>query len=287
MKEKSGMFVFVVGIGIGLTSWLMAVTSALQGREGSYPIDYFDWNILTLMLLFVSPLAISIGAKLAERVIYEIPLWGKYVLVALPSIVCGSIGAIFSQIGHYPLLVVFVIFAFILTYLAVHVFRKKWTNKQKIISLLLCFGILSGLVIFYWWSGTSGFCDLNQCDTTIEISKFIVPESVQWEENIPADFVVKNTGIEDAKNCKLTWIYPTDEENTGIIFSDTFSLSPEKEVKIHFLSEKGVKNTGWGFGLPYCYVPYVYDLKWTVKVRCENASPVEIENPILVECKDE
>lgn len=285
-KEKIGIIIFTIGVAIGLTSWLMAMASGLQGPEGIYPIDYFDWNIITLLLPFVFIMVISVGAKMAERVIYEFPLRVKYVLVILPSIVCVSIGVLFSHIGYWPLLIVFVIFDFILTYLAVQVFRKKWTRKQKITSLLLGFGILSSLIVFFWWAGTSGFCDFNQCDTTIEISEIRVPESILWDTNIPADFVITNTGNEEAKNCKLSWRYPTDEENSDIMFSSIFSLSPEKEKKIHFLSEEGVKNTGWGFGLPYCYVPYLYDLKWTAKISCENASPKEIEKSISIECLD-
>jgi hypothetical protein len=284
MKEKIGIIIFTIGVVLGLTSWLMAMISGLQGPEGTYPIEYFDWNKITLLLPFVFMIVISVGGKMAKRAIYEFPLWVKYVLVILPSIVCGSVGVLFSHIGYWPLLVVFVIFAFILTYLAVQVFRKKWTNKQKIMSLLLSFGLLSILIVFFWWAGTSGFCNFNQCDTSVEISEIKVPESIHWETNIPAGFVIANTGNEEAKNCKLSWRYPTDEENSDIMFSSIFSLSPEKEKKIHFLSEQGVKNTGWGFGLPYCYVPYLYDLKWTAKVSCETASPTEVEKPILIEC---
>jgi len=287
-KEKIGIIFFVIGIILVLTSWMMAVTSILQGPEGTYPLDYLDWNAIILILLFPALLGIAVGAKMAERVIYEFPLWGKYILLILPSIVFGSmIGLLYDTKFGLVLLVIFGIFIVLLTSIAVEVFRKKWTTKQKISYFLLGFGSIVGLIIFANWGINSGYCNLNQCDTTIEISEFTVPESVLWEERFPADFVIKNTGNEEAKNCKFSWRYPSDEVNRRIMFSNLFSLSSEKEIEIHYLSEQGVENTGWGFGLPYCYVPDLYDLKWTARVSCENASPAEVEKSILIECPDE
>ena len=71
------------------------------------------------------------------------------------------------------------------------------------------------------------------------------------------------------------------------MFSNLFSLSSEKEIEINFLSEQGVENSGWGFGLPYCYFPDLYNLKWTARVSCENASPAKVEKSILIKCPDE
>jgi hypothetical protein len=41
-KEKIGIIILVIGIVLGLTSWMMFIISILGGPEGTYLLDYFD-----------------------------------------------------------------------------------------------------------------------------------------------------------------------------------------------------------------------------------------------------
>lgn len=131
-----------------------------------------------------------------------------------------------------------------------------------------------GILIFIF-----GWCIVTICETQIEITSFETPKVVTDGQIIQADFVIMNTGNTTAENCVLRWGYnpnPVEYVNT-----DSFSLSPNEEIKIHLQSSSGARGYT---SASSCWLTSTVDTYSDAWVLCENTDSGRSRNTILLEC---
>ena len=123
-KEKIGMMIFVIGIGILLATWLMAVTFVLEIFEGTYFFAYLP--LLVFLFLVIGIAILAVGIAMADHTLYELPIRRRYFLQTLPSIVWGSMGGIWYFATNEPLLLgMSIVFMFLFTMMTISPFMKK------------------------------------------------------------------------------------------------------------------------------------------------------------------
>jgi len=123
-KEKIGMWIFVIGIGILLATWLMAVTFFLEIFEETYFFAYLP--LLVILFLVIGIAILGVGIAMADHTLYELPIRRRYFLQTLPSIVWGSMGGILYFVTNEPVLLgMSIVFLFLFTMMAVSPFMKK------------------------------------------------------------------------------------------------------------------------------------------------------------------
>jgi len=123
-KEKIGMRIFVIGIGILLATWLIAVIFFLEIFEGTYFFAYLP--LLVILFLVIGIAILAVGIAMAGHTLYELPIRRRYFLQTLPSIVWGSMGGILYIVRNDPyLLGMSIVFMFLSTIMAISPFMKK------------------------------------------------------------------------------------------------------------------------------------------------------------------
>ena len=151
------------------------------------------------------------------------------------------------------------------------------TIKQiSALSGIAFIAIAIGLSYYLWYGGA---CTITDCETEIEVIDYTLPTIVDVREIIKGDFTVKNQGSVTAENCVLRWGYnpnPVEYVNT-----DSFSLSPNEEIKIHLQSSSGARGYT---SASSCWLTSTVDTFSDAWVLCENTDSGRSRNTILLEC---
>jgi hypothetical protein len=190
-----------------------------------------------------------------------------------------------SPYGGIAFILIFVGMGIALTSLAQ--WKPSISKKSEGILAALASSPMIAFIAYLVLNSVYGSCFFPGCDTQIEIISMDVPKIAYYGTFPKADFVVKNIGDSPANNCKLVWDYPT-HRNTGDGFmtSNSFSLAPLEEEKIHLIGDGGVGiKKKYVYSSEPCSNTNSYEKSSRVYARCDNADTGILPNiPLLIEC---
>jgi len=148
-------------------------------------------------------------------------------------------------------------------------------------------GVLVSVISIIYLNFLYGACFFPGCTTQIEILEFGAPDEVNWMEKPTAYLVIKNTGGDVAKDCRVFFDFTS---RAGGAFSEYFSLEPKEQTEISVKGEEGaqiVNTDGYIPGVTkYCVDEESYQGSSRASVRCFNADSGQVSKSLQILCPD-
>lgn len=168
-----------------------------------------------------------------------------------------------------------------------HIWWPFVSRKIKKILGSIAGGVLISFISLIVLNFLYGACFFPGCTTQIEILEFGAPDEVYWMEKPTANFLIKNTGDEEAKDCTVSFRFTS---KAGGASSELFSLKPNEEIKLSVTGDEGariVTTSGYIPGVTkYCVDESSYSGGSRAYVRCFNANSELVSKPLQILCPD-